>query len=557
MGREKHGDAAPVELGEKPQDLQGHLPVDIACRLVGEHDLGREDDGSCQRRPLPFATRKLGGARILSMGKPDPGDELVHMRGPFVEILAGDVERQGNVLANGQVIEEAAILMDDADSPPHAGDGIAVERGEVATMHMHRAARRPQLAAREAQKRRLARARRPGQEVEGTGRKLEVQIFENVATAIGMGDVVETYHREPPLPRYCLKPREVAIGPLLPARAGGGGPGTGWNGGRIVRLGTIGHAGYNLTRQAREDAAMRLKCPGCGALYEVDDDAIPPEGREVMCAGCGTTWFQTRPEPAVSSPPGSEALPPAPEGAEEAPEEQAPPAPSASHRISPETLRILREEVEIAASLRKGVSEEKEAEGVVRRSAEDAAPPSRSADTDSTSGHMAPPPPDRPVEKAPPDEEVVIEEGASPGLARRRRGRRLIDEMASGHGGTPPGAMPAVAEGAASGGGPPAGTGTAGAGPAQARRAFAAIDEEGGPETREGHLGRAGFWFGVMLVGLAAAIYLLAPRISAAVPDLGAPLERYVATIDAARLWLDAHVRSLSDHLWRFIGRMS
>ncbi len=38
---------------------------------------------------------------------------------------------------------------------------------------------------------------------------------------------------------------------------------------------------------------MRLVCPKCHALYEVDDSAIPQVGRDVQCSNCGHTWFQT------------------------------------------------------------------------------------------------------------------------------------------------------------------------------------------------------------------------------------------------------------------------
>lgn len=37
---------------------------------------------------------------------------------------------------------------------------------------------------------------------------------------------------------------------------------------------------------------MRLICPNCDAHYEVPDDVIPPEGRDVQCSSCGNTWFQ-------------------------------------------------------------------------------------------------------------------------------------------------------------------------------------------------------------------------------------------------------------------------
>ncbi|HET9068966.1 MAG TPA: zinc-ribbon domain-containing protein [Amaricoccus sp.] len=36
---------------------------------------------------------------------------------------------------------------------------------------------------------------------------------------------------------------------------------------------------------------MRLKCPNCGAEYEVSEGMIPPAGRHVQCTACHTRWF--------------------------------------------------------------------------------------------------------------------------------------------------------------------------------------------------------------------------------------------------------------------------
>ena len=37
---------------------------------------------------------------------------------------------------------------------------------------------------------------------------------------------------------------------------------------------------------------MRLICPNCSAQYEIAADMIPPDGREVQCSNCGSTWHQ-------------------------------------------------------------------------------------------------------------------------------------------------------------------------------------------------------------------------------------------------------------------------
>lgn len=39
---------------------------------------------------------------------------------------------------------------------------------------------------------------------------------------------------------------------------------------------------------------MRLICPNCGAQYEIANDVIPENGRDVQCSNCGHTWLETR-----------------------------------------------------------------------------------------------------------------------------------------------------------------------------------------------------------------------------------------------------------------------
>jgi len=41
---------------------------------------------------------------------------------------------------------------------------------------------------------------------------------------------------------------------------------------------------------------MILTCPQCASRYRVGDGTIPPQGRTVRCAGCGTSWRAEPPE---------------------------------------------------------------------------------------------------------------------------------------------------------------------------------------------------------------------------------------------------------------------
>ncbi len=126
---------------------------------------------------------------------------------------------------------------------------------------------------------------------------------------------------------------------------------------------------------------MRLTCPNCAAQYEVPDDVIPEEGRDVQCSNCGTTWFEggigspeaqdaavsdgfeadevapaaQAPEAATDRPhPEEEISPPEPEADADpaAPEPEPEVTPRPQRGLDPALSDILREEAEREANLR-------------------------------------------------------------------------------------------------------------------------------------------------------------------------------------------------------------
>ncbi|MFC3117587.1 zinc-ribbon domain-containing protein [Jhaorihella thermophila] len=108
---------------------------------------------------------------------------------------------------------------------------------------------------------------------------------------------------------------------------------------------------------------MRLTCPNCDAQYEVPDEVIPPEGRDVQCSNCGHTWFQVHPDhPEAALPPEPDAeedLAPVEEDGEPEPEHEEAAGempdegwPARKRPIEPDISEILREEAEREARLR-------------------------------------------------------------------------------------------------------------------------------------------------------------------------------------------------------------
>ncbi|MFT4959179.1 MAG: putative Zn finger-like uncharacterized protein [Paracoccaceae bacterium] len=95
---------------------------------------------------------------------------------------------------------------------------------------------------------------------------------------------------------------------------------------------------------------MRLTCPNCGAQYEVPDEVIPSEGRDVQCSNCGDTWFQNH----ADSPNLTEAKPEQtpPQAAEpDVDEEETEQAP-AQTQLDSSVKNILREEAAHEAQIR-------------------------------------------------------------------------------------------------------------------------------------------------------------------------------------------------------------
>lgn len=100
---------------------------------------------------------------------------------------------------------------------------------------------------------------------------------------------------------------------------------------------------------------MRIVCPNCDAQYEVPDEVVPDEGRDVQCSSCGQTWFQHHPDFAEDDADGefeAETVMPEPEplledepaADEEVQETPIPPRPR--KELDPEVADILREEAE-------------------------------------------------------------------------------------------------------------------------------------------------------------------------------------------------------------------
>lgn len=266
---------------------------------------------------------------------------------------------------------------------------------------------------------------------------------------------------------------------------------------------------------------MRLSCPNCDAQYEVPDEVMPTSGRDVQCSNCGQTWFQHHPDHlpeeeaearAVNEPDADEEVSPPP-----------PPAvpttpPPARKQLDPSVADILRQEAEAERAAR-----DREARGGVESQ------PELGLDEGDTGADPGPQGQD--------DIDAAARQRALE--ARRRMARMRGEEDPSlsrdASSGSRRALLPDIDEI----------NSTLRSDKDRARTEAKArgIGEEPRPK-RERRGFRGGFAAALLIFAIMALLYVYAPDIAQAAPQVDPYLSAYVGWVDQMRLLLDRQVDS-------------
>ncbi|MEP2641849.1 zinc-ribbon domain-containing protein [Roseobacter sp.] len=236
---------------------------------------------------------------------------------------------------------------------------------------------------------------------------------------------------------------------------------------------------------------MRLICPNCDAQYEVPDDVMPPQGRDVQCSNCDHTWFQVHPDGAGPDTAGPVDDASAPEPARADPQPAPPDAPSKPTRrsLDPNIADVLRQEAALETRAR-----QTETTAAVESQPDlglDIAAPT----------HDAPPPP--PTEMAPTPTAVT---GGS---------RDLLPDIAQINS------------------------------TLRSNNNRSANDDPGQTaqvEIREKRSFGRGFMAVVAVTLICVLAYAFAPELAQAVPETDPWLSAYVGIVDDGRVWLDGQI---------------
>ena len=271
---------------------------------------------------------------------------------------------------------------------------------------------------------------------------------------------------------------------------------------------------------------MRLTCPNCEAQYEIPDEVMSQAGRDVQCSDCGQTWFQHHPD---NIPEESETTAQSVADTDRPGSAVEPASKLDPDHVEAGTTEPPRQELDpvVANILRK----EAETETLARSQSH--------SDPLESQPDLGLPESDKPNQLSS-DEKERHKADASQRMARLRgKPEPMSDaELNAAAISSRRDLLPDIEE---------INSTLRTEGESTVRDGQAEIE---GPTERKR---RSGFRRGVLLMivifVILALIYIYAPRISEAVPQLDGALTAYVAWVDQLRVWLDGKVQSFAQWL--------
>ncbi|SLN54069.1 zinc-ribbon domain-containing protein [Pseudooctadecabacter jejudonensis] len=316
---------------------------------------------------------------------------------------------------------------------------------------------------------------------------------------------------------------------------------------------------------------MRLICPNCGAQYEVADDVIPEGGRDVQCSNCAHTWFEQPGHSVALEHPEDhdkgDGLAPVDhpdEGGDETWQEEATPDAASQHDTQSD------DDTGQTGDTDENWDTDETWDDGPRSEGDDPVDPEEAAD-DNAEPETVTPPQRRELDPEVADilrQEAEFEQAARAAQAdpietqpemdlshdpdEDRRSREARDRLARLRG------EPETATAAAAATTAAVAATVSSQVDAPRRELLPDIEEinstlrpdappaaadgmEDGATTKSGGF-RRGFVFIVALFLIALAVYVFAPQISAALPQVEPMLTAYVEWVNGLRLWLDAKV---------------
>jgi hypothetical protein len=133
-----------VQFVEQREDLLRRVAVEVAGRLVGEHDCRRADQRPRDRHALALAAGELVRAVVLPVRQPDAGERLGRQPRTFLRGHATVDQRLCDVALRAQLGQQVEALEHEADlAVAHVGQLVVRQRRDVAAVELVAARGRP------------------------------------------------------------------------------------------------------------------------------------------------------------------------------------------------------------------------------------------------------------------------------------------------------------------------------------------------------------------------------------------------------------------------------
>jgi hypothetical protein len=121
-----------VQIVERAHDLGAGVAVEVARRLVGQHQRRLAHDGPGDGDPLPLTARQLPGAVVHAMAEPHPLERGASPDQAPTQGLAGVHQPHSDVLDRGLPLDEVELLEHEPDVPvPQRRQRRVAQAGDV------------------------------------------------------------------------------------------------------------------------------------------------------------------------------------------------------------------------------------------------------------------------------------------------------------------------------------------------------------------------------------------------------------------------------------------
>ena len=179
-----HRRATRVDLAEQIHDFERQIRIEVAGRLVGEHQLRVVDERASDRNPLLFAARQFLGKRVDAVLQADPFQHLKRLALLRRQRNTQDTHDERDVLEHREPGDQSKVLKNEPDAPPEGLDLRRTQRFQIASEHFEVALAGQLFAQEKSEEGRLAGPARTGQEEELAFFNCERKIAKRVDPAL-------------------------------------------------------------------------------------------------------------------------------------------------------------------------------------------------------------------------------------------------------------------------------------------------------------------------------------------------------------------------------------